>query len=67
MVLSNILTNFFKALIVVSPNYKYRVLGFGCSIKYVVRSFAPWKTCLTEFVVDISILDNRKFTVSEIF
>ena len=40
VVLSNILANFFKALSVACPNYKCGVLGFGCSIKVLVRSFS---------------------------
>ena len=43
VVLSNILANFFKVLSVASPNYKYRVIDFGCSFKDVMRSFAAWK------------------------
>ena len=56
----------FKALSVVYPNYKYRVIGFGFFIKVVVRYFAAWKIWLTDFVVGVSILEGRKCTVSEI-
>ena len=65
-VLSNILANFFKALSVACPNYKCGVLGFGCSIKVLVRSFSDWKIWLMGFVVGISILEGSKCTVSEI-
>ena len=56
----------FKALSVASPNSKYRVLGFECSIKAVVRSFSDWKNLLTEFFVGISILEGSKYTVYDL-
>ena len=65
-VLLNILDNFSKALSVAYPDSKYGVLGFGCSIKAVVRSFAYWQIWSTEFVVGILIVEGRKCTVSEI-
>ena len=43
-VLLNILDNFSKALSVAYPDSKYGVLGFGCSIKAVVKSFAACKS-----------------------
>ena len=42
-VLSNILAIFFKSFSVASPNSKCGVLGFVCSIKAVVKSFALGK------------------------
>ena len=53
-------------LSVASPNSKYGVLGFGCSIKAVVRYFSAWKIWLTEFVVGISIMEGRKCTVAKL-
>ena len=57
----------FKALSVASPNSKYRVLGFECSIKAVVRSFSDWKNLLTEFFVGSLILGARQCTSSKLY
>ena len=55
-----------KTLSVAYPNSKYGVLGFGCSINDVAKYFSAWEIWSTEFVVGISILEGRKFSMYDI-